>query len=60
MENRKAALDVLKRKMKQLSPGGDLTRYVDQLWRKYADVDGHGEYKEYVGILKWYLQKKKG
>ena len=59
MANRAAALDALKEKMKKLPPAGNVSRYIDQLWKKEAEVNGYGEYKEYVGILRWYLQKKK-
>lgn len=57
--NRKAALDALKEKIRELPAGRDFKRYIERLYGHYAKIDGHGQYKEYVGILRWYLEKKR-
>lgn len=57
--NRKAALDSLKSFLKQRQPIGtwnvSMLRKIEQF---YSSKDNEGKYKEYMGILLWYIRKR--
>lgn len=58
-ENRKAALDSLKEFLiKKKSSGTWSSSMLENIEKIYADKDGEGKYKEYVGILLWYIRQR--
>lgn len=55
--NRKAALDAVRNKMKRLKAGQDALPLLKKLEHYCTEKNAHGEYPEYAGIIRWYVEK---
>ncbi len=55
--NRKDAINVIMNKLRELKPGQDAMPLLNRLKSKYESKNEKGEYEEYLGIIRWYIEK---
>ena len=56
--NRRSAVQAIINKLGQLKQTQDALPLLQKWSKKYADTDSNGEFEEYVGILRWYIDKQ--
>ena len=57
--NRKAALDALKQYLRKIHKRGLWSEYfLSKIKQSYSEKDSLGQYREYIGIVLWYLDKR--
>lgn len=56
--NRKAAVQALVNKLRQLKQTQDALPLLRKWQKIYSETNEQGEYAEYVGILRWYIDKQ--
>ena len=57
IRNRAAAISPIRTKLSKCGPGQDVLLMLNKWKEKFSKKNDSGEYEEYVGIIRWYIER---